>query len=328
MRNVRIASTGRAVAPVLVTNAEMDQRFGPGVGDWLVKNVGIEQRFHMAQGQVTSDLAAEAGRQALTRAGLTADEVDLLIVSTDTPDQPSPATAAVVQHKLGARNAGVFDINTACAGFVTALDVGCKYLGGDASMRHALVIGAYGMSRYLDWTDKYTATLFADGAGAVVLSPTERPGFLGSTLWADGSMWDALGIYAGGTARPAGGDVHPHVEFVRKFPKTYNLEHWPRMLRETSKKCGVPLEAVSLFVFTQLNLRTIEEVMQIIGQPMAKTHWVMDKWGYTGSGCIPMTLDDAIAAGKVKAGDVVAFCASGGGVAMASAFFAMEGLGR
>lgn len=328
MRNIRIASTGRAVAPVLITNAEMDQRFGPGVGDWLKKNVGIEQRFHMAKEQVTSDLAAEAGRVALARAGLTAQDIDLIIVSTDTPDQPSPATAAVVQHKLGARGAGVFDLNTACAGFVTALDVGCKYLGSDPTLRHVLVIGAYGMSRYLDWTDKYTATLFADGAGAVVLSPSERPGFLASTLWADGSMWDALGIYGGGTAKPAGGEVHPHVEFVRKFPKTYNTEHWPRMLRETSAKCGVPLDAVSLFVFTQLNLRTIEDVMQTIGQPMTKTHWVMDKWGYTGSGCIPMTLDDALEAGKVKRDGVVAFCASGGGVAMASAFFTMEGLGR
>ncbi len=328
MRGVRIASTGRAVAPVLVTNREMDERFGPGVGDWLTKNVGIEQRYHLAKGQVTSDLAAGAARQALSRAGLTADQIDLLIVATDTPDQPSPATAAVVQYKLGARRAGVFDLNTACAGFVTALDVGCRYLGSDPTMRHVLVIGAYGMSRYLDWSDKYTATLFADGAGAVVLSPSERPGFLGSTLWADGSMWDALGIYAGGTAQPAGDGLHPHVEFVRKFPKTYNTEHWPRMLRETSRKCGVPLEQVALFVFTQLNLRTIEEVMHAIGQPMSKTHWVMDRWGYTGSGCIPMTLDDAIDAGKVKAGDVVAFCASGGGVAMASAFFAMEGLAR
>jgi 3-oxoacyl-[acyl-carrier-protein] synthase-3 len=226
----------------------------------------------------------------------------------------------VVQFKLGARRAGVFDINTACSGFVTAMDVGTKYLVADQTLKHVLVIGAYGMSRYIDWTDKSTATLFADGAGAVVLSASDQPGFLGSTLWADGSMWDALGIYDGGTARPAGGEVRPHVQFVRKFPKTFNTEHWPRMLRETSVKAGVPLEAVSLFIFTQLNLRTIEDVMQTIGQPMSRTHWVMNKWGYTGSGCIPMTLDDAVQAGRLAPGDVVAFCASGGGVSMASAF--------
>ena len=321
MRHARIASTGRAVAPVLVTNASLEQRFGPGVDDWLVKNTGIRQRFHLAPGQVTSDLAAEAGRQALARAGLGPEEIDLLIVATDTPDQLSPATAAVVQHKLGARRAGVFDLNTACAGFVTALDLASRNLSANPALRHVLVIGAYGMSRYLDWTDKATATLFADGAGAVVLSPSEQPGLLASTLWADGSLWDAMGIYEGGTAHPAGGEVHPHVKFVKKFPKTYNLEHWPRLLRETSAKAGVALDEVALFVFTQLNLRTIEEVMGGLSLPMSRTHWVMDKWGYTGSGCIPMTLDDALEHGKLKAGDVVAFCASGGGVAMASAFF-------
>lgn len=321
MRYARIASTGRYVPPVLVTNESMNQRFGAGVSDWLVKNVGIEQRFHMAPEQVTSDLAAAAGRQALERAKLAPEDIDLIIVSTDTPDQPSPATAAVVQAKLGARRAGVFDINTACAGFVTALDVASKYLVADSSMRHILVIGAYGMSRFIDWSDKNTATLFADGAGAVVLSASDKPGFLGATLWADGAMWDALGIYAGGTAKPAGGDVHAHVKFVRKFPKTYNTEHWPRMLRETSAKTKIPLEKVDLFVFTQLNLRAIEEVMKIIDQPMTKTHWIMNKWGYTGSGCIPMTLDDAVEQGRVKAGDIIAFCASGGGVSMASAFF-------
>ncbi len=325
MRHARIVTTGRAVAPVLVTNASMDERFGPGVSDWLITNTGIEQRFHLAPGQVTSDLAAEAGRQALERAHLAPTDLDLIILSTDTPDQLSPATSAVVQFKLGATRAGVLDVNAACAGFVTAVDLAAKAIVADRTMRHVLVIGAYGMSRFIDWSDKSTATLFADGAGAFVMSASERPGYLGGTLWADGSRWDSLGIFAGGTAHPAGGDVHPSVKFVRKFPRSYNTEHWPRMLRETAAKTQVPLESVSLFVFTQLNLRTIEEVMQTIGQPMSKTHWVMNKWGYTGSGCIPMALDDANELGRLKAGDVVAFCASGGGVSMASAFVEWSG---
>lgn len=321
MRTARIASTGRAVPPVFVSNAQMEERFGEGVADWLVKNTGIEGRYHLAPGQTTSDLAAEAGRQALARAKLSPDDIDLLIVATDTPDQPSPATAAVVAHKLGAKRCGVFDLNTACAGFVTALDVASRYVTADPSMNRVLVIGAYAMSRFLDWNDKHTATLFADGAGAVVVTASDSPGFLASTLWADGSMWDALGIYDGGATRPAGDDVHAFVKFVRKFPRTYNTEHWPRMLRETAAKANKTLDDVGLFVFTQLNLRTIEEVMATIGQPLSKTHWVMNKWGYTGSGCIPMALDDALEHGKVKPGTLVAFCASGGGVAMASAFF-------
>jgi 3-oxoacyl-[acyl-carrier-protein] synthase-3 len=305
---------------VLLTNADMEARFGAGVADWLVKNTGIEQRFHMSPGQVTSDLAAEAGKQALARAKVRAEDVDLVIVATDTPDQLSPATAAVVQFKLGATKSGVLDVNSACSGFVTAMDLAAKALVADETLTHVLVIGAYGMSRYIDWQDKSTATLFADGAGAVVLSASNKRGYLGGTLWADGSKWASLGIYQGGTAQPAGGEVRPTVKFVSKFPKTYNTEHWPRMLRETSKKTGVPMEAVKLFVFTQLNLRTIEDVMKTIDQPMSKTHWVMNKWGYTGSGCIPMTLDDAIEQERVAPGDIVAFCASGGGVSMASAF--------
>ncbi len=319
--HARITATGRAVAPVLIPNSVMDERFGPGVAAWVEQNVGIKQRFHLAQGQQTSDLAVEAGQQALSRAGLRADEIDLIILSTDTPDQLSPSTAAVVQHKLGASKAACFDLNAACSGWVVALDTAAMHLKADPSKRHVLVLGAYGMSRFLDWTDKHTATLFADGGGAVVLSASDREGFLASTTWSDGSMWDALGIYAGGTVHPAGGDVRPSVRFVRKFPKSYNTEHWPRLLSETSKKCGVPLDAVKLFVFTQLNLRTIEDVMGTLSLPMSRAHYVGDKWGYTGNACIPMTLDDAVEQGRVSRGEVIAFCASGGGVSMASAFF-------
>lgn len=319
-QHARITATGRAIPPVLVPNSVMDERFEPGVSDWLVKNVGIKQRYFMSDGMVTSDLAAAAGKQALERAGLKPTDIDLIILSTDTPDQLSPATSTVVQHKLGATNAGCFDVNAACSGWVAALETAAMHVRA-GHRKHVLVLGAYGMSRYLDWSDKSTATLFADGAGAAVVSASDRPGYLASTLWADGGMWDALGIYAGGTAKPAGGDVRPVVKFVRKFPKTYNTEHWPRLLRQTSEKCGVPLSDVKLFVFTQLNLRTIEQVMDTLELPRERAHYIGDKWGYTGSGCIPMTLDDAVEQGRLSRGDVVAFCASGGGVSMASAFF-------
>lgn len=321
MRSVRIVSTGRAVAPILVPNSVMDERFGPGVAAWVEENVGIRQRYHLGPNQVTSDLAAQAASEALRRAGLKASDVDLLILSTDTPDHLSPSTAAVVQHKIGATRGGAFDLNAACSGWVIALDTGVRHLQADPSKRTVLVVGAYGMSRFLDWNDKHTATLFADGAGAVVLTTAEGPGFLASTLWSDPSMWDALGIYDGGSAHPAGGDVRPSVKFVRKFPKTYNIEHWPRLLRETSDKASVALKDVKVFVFTQLNGRAIEAVMDELALPRARAHYVGDKWGYTGNACIPMTLDDAVEQGKLARGDVVAFCASGGGVSMASAFF-------
>ena len=322
MRNARITSTGCAVPTKSLPNAYFDQLLGQPVSEWLVKHTGIEHRFHMEDGQVTSDLATQAAKQALARAKKSAAEVDLIILATDTPDHLSPATSVVVQHKLGATRAIAFDVNCACAGFVTALETATKFLQADARVRTVLVIGAYGMSRFLDWKDKTTCTLFADGAGAVVLEAGEGDGWLGSQLYTDGSYADALGIYRGGTLHPMRpGDEPPVVKFVRKFPASYNIEHWPRLLRSVSDQTRVPLADVRLFVFTQLNLRVIEGVMDAIGQPMSRAHWIMNKWGYTGSACIPMTLHDAIEAGKLAPGDVVAFCASGGGVSMAASFF-------
>jgi 3-oxoacyl-[acyl-carrier-protein] synthase-3 len=272
---------------------------------------------------VTSDLAVHAARQALERGGTRPDELDLVIVATDTPDYLSPATAAVVQHKLGAVNAGVFDMNSACAGFVSALDAGGKMLVADDAYRRVLVVGAYGMSRYIDWKNKQTCTLFADGAGAMLLGASERPGLLYGKLTASGEYHDALGIYTGGTARPATSQAvqdggKPSVRFVRKFPPTYNTDRWPPLVKGLLARAGMTPSDVSLFVFTQLNLRTIEATMRALGQPMTRTHWTMDKWGYTGSACIPMTLDDAAQAGKLRPGDHVVLCATGGGLATAA----------
>lgn len=326
MRYAQILSTGRYVPERVVTNAQLEQQLGEPVDAWLRQNVGIEQRHVMAEHEATSDLAVGAARQALERAGLSPEALDLIIVATDTPDYLSPATSAVVQHKLGARRAGIFDLNSACAGWVTALDMASKAIAADEAYQHVLVVGAYGMSRFVNPKDKKTCTLFADGAGAVVLRAGEAPGFLGAKLLADGSYHDALGIYTGGTSRPASAATvaergPPTVQFVRKFPATFNTDHWPRLLHALLARAELSLSDVKLFVFTQLNLRTIEATMKLLEQPMERAHYTMDKWGYTGSACIPMTLDDAVVQGKVRRGDVVAFCASGGGLAMASALY-------
>jgi 3-oxoacyl-[acyl-carrier-protein] synthase III len=317
MRFASITATGRYVPERVVTNAELEGRLGEPVDAWLLANVGIRERCVMAAGQTTSDLATLAARQCLERAGRAPEELDLLVVATDTPDYLSPATASVVQAKLGARRAGTFDLNCACAAFVTALDVAARRVATDPDCDLALVVGAYGMSRFLDWTDKHTATLFADGAGAVLLEPATEPGFLAGRLAADGSWHDALGIFGGAAARPADGP--PTVEFARRIPANFNAEHWPPLVREVTKAAGLTLDDVALFLFTQLNLRTIETVMAELDQPLARTHWTMDRWGYTGSACIPMTLDDAVVRGRLRPGDHVVLCASGGGVALAAA---------
>jgi 3-oxoacyl-[acyl-carrier-protein] synthase-3 len=327
MRYAQILSTGRYVPEKVLTNKDVEAIIGEPVDEWLQQNVGIKQRHLMADNQVTSDLCVEAAKQALQRAGVSASELDLVVVATDTPDYLSPCTAAVVQAKLGAMNAGIYDVNAACAGWVTALDIASKTIGADASYKKVLVVGAYGMSRYINWKDKKTCTLFADGAGAVLLGAGEQPGFLGAKLLANGEYHDALGVYTGGTYRPATAESlaltngKPAVQFVRKFPATFNTERWPMLLKQLLERAELKMDDVKLFVFTQLNLRTIEATMKVLEQPMSKTHWTMDKWGYTGSACIPMTLDDALVAGKVKRGDLIALCASGGGLAMASALY-------
>jgi 3-oxoacyl-[acyl-carrier-protein] synthase-3 len=323
-RHAQILSTGSYVPERIVTNVEIDEILGESTSEWLIENVGIRERRWMTPEQTTSDLVTEASLKALDRAGIRQDQIDLVIVSTDTPDYLSPGTSVVVQHKLGAIHAGCYDVNSACAGWVTALDQGARYLATEPSMNFVLVAGGYGMSRFLDFNDKKTANLFADGAGAVILGVGEEPGFLASNFLAKGEFHDALGIYSGGAFRPSIPENFnkfgkPVVQFVKKFPKTFNTEYWPRLMKGALDKAGLTFDDVDLFLMTQLNLRTIEYMMKLLNQPIEKTHWVMDKWGYTGSPCVAMALDDAIEQGRgPQPGDVILFCASGGGISMAA----------
>jgi 3-oxoacyl-[acyl-carrier-protein] synthase-3 len=253
--------------------------------------------------------------------------LDLIILATDTPEQLSPATSVVVQHRLGAVNAGTFDVNCACAGFVTALDTASKFIIADSAYRNVLVVGAYAISKYLDWHDKKTATIFADGAGALVLQATsDGPGYLAGKLHADGSFHDHMGIYAGGTRLPITNEVIEEgmwtkVRFAKKYPAEVNTEGWPAIIEQVLAKAELTVADIKLFLFTQVNLSTITEVMGKLELPMERTHTIMHKWGYTGSACIPMVLHDAISAGKLSRGDNVIMCASGGGLNMACVAF-------
>ena len=327
MAYAKIAGTGSYVPEKVLTNADLSRMLGEDINDFVSNVVGIRERHVCSPEESAADLATEAARRALEDAGLAAEDVDLIVLATDTPEYISPATSVVVQHRLGARGAGTFDVNCACAGFVTALDAGVKYVVADPSYRNVLVVGVYAMSKFLDWTEKKTATIFADGAGAVVLQATdEGPGFLASRLVADGSYHGHMGIYAGGTRMPITEEVlsegrFTKVRFVQKYPPEVNIEGWPRIVGEVLEKAGLRLEDAALFLFTQVNLSTIVEVMRRLELPMERTHTVMQKWGYTGSACIPMVLDDAVREGKLKRGDTFVMCASGGGLNMACAAF-------
>lgn len=315
-------STGRYVPEKVLTNEYFNQLLGRDVDAWLRKNVGIEERHVMAESETTSDLAYHAAVQALERANVDPLELDMVIVSTDTPDYLSPATAVVLQHKLGAKNAGAFDMNSACSGWVAAMETAVRYIMTDTDRNKVLVVGAYGMTRFVDYTDHKTCTLFADGAGAVLLSVADEPGFLAGKQIAYGEHFDALGIFSGGTAVPKPdasiNNGVPKVEFAKRFPPTFNAETWPPLIRQTVEKAGLTLDGIDHYLFTQLNLNTIKQIMGILDQPLTKTHWIMDKWGYTGSACIPMALDDLLETDKApKPGETVLFCASGGGISMA-----------
>jgi 3-oxoacyl-[acyl-carrier-protein] synthase-3 len=328
MAYARIAGTGSYVPEKVLTNADLSRMLGEDIDQFVSNVVGIRERHVCAEDESTADLATEAARRALEDAGVAPEDLDLIVLATDTPEYISPATSVVVQHRLGARRAGTFDVNCACAGFVTALDAATKYVIADpSSYRNVLVIGAYAMSKFVDWTEKKTSTIFADGAGAVVLRASEEgPGFLASKLVADGSFHGHMGIYAGGTRMPVTEEVlgegrFTKVRFVQKYPPEVNIEGWPAIVADVLEKADLRLEDVALFLFTQVNLSTIVEVMRRLELPFERTHTVMQKWGYTGSACIPMVLDDALRAGKLKSGDVVVMCASGGGLNMACAAF-------
>lgn len=327
MTYARIVGTGSHVPEKVITNDDLSRMLGEDINDFVEQVLGISERHVCAEDESTADLATAASHNALQAAGLGPEDIDLIVLATDTPEQLSPSTSVVVQHRLGAKNAGTFDINAACAGFVTALDTAAKFIIADPAYKNILVIGAYAISKFVDWKEKKTATIFADGAGAVVLqSSDEGPGFLASKLIADGTFYDHMGIYAGGTHLPVTAQVIEEgmwnkVRFAKKYPVEVNLEGWPAIIADVLQKCHLSQDDIKLFLFTQVNLSTIKEVMAVLDLPMSRTHTIMQKWGYTGSACIPMVLDDAVREGKLKRGDNVVMCASGGGLNMACVAF-------
>ncbi|MBL7977688.1 MAG: ketoacyl-ACP synthase III [Bacteroidetes Order II. Incertae sedis bacterium] len=323
MRKAKIIGTGLYAPERVIPNTFFNDLYQQDVDAFLRENRHIFERRYMTDEQTTSDLAAEAGRRAIQNAGLQPQDIQLVVVATDTPDFLSPSTAAIVQHKIGATGAGSFDINTACAGFATALDIGSKYIGADPRYQYVLVIGAYGMSRFLDFRDRNVATLFADGAGAVVLTPSEdESGVLASRLWSDGQYNDYMGLYVGGAATPPT-EVLIHeqqhlLQFRKKFPKTFNFDLWTGVIQALCAELGITTQEVDRYFFTQINILTIREVLGHFAIPETKTHYIMDRYGYTGSAAIPMALADANAAGKLRRGDLIFIVTSGGGAAMAA----------
>jgi 3-oxoacyl-[acyl-carrier-protein] synthase-3 len=319
MRHTALRSTGLYVPPIEVSNDALRARFdasAPGYIDKMEASTGIRTRWYAPDDWATSDLAVEAAKVALERAGLTADDIDLLLVGTDSPDYITPATSVVVQHKLGAKGAGTFDVGCACASFPTALAAAHGIMATNRGIRRALVIGVYMMHR-LAAPDDQGIFFYGDGAGAAVLEPSEAPGLLGASFRADGAFAKYWGIYSGGTVEPASAaslaEGRTTVRMVERFPPEVNDEGWPAVVRALAHDCAFAVSDIDVLIFTQVRKRTIEKAMKSLDLPLERTHTVMEKWGYTGSACIPMALHDALAQGKLKPGQLVVLVGSGVG---------------
>lgn len=323
LREAVITGTGSYVPTRVVTNGELSEILGEDIDEFVSNTLGITERRYCAADESTADLAANAATAALESAALSAGQIDLVIVATDTPEYISPATAPVVQARIGALKAGAFDINSACAGFVTALDTAWKYIRADERYDRILVVGAYAMSKFVDPHDKKTSTIFADGAGAVVLEHSTVPGILASELYADGRLAAGMGVFAGGTAEPITEEVlragvRNKLRFVSKYPREVNEVGWPRIARSVLGRIGRQTSDVDEWLWTQVNRSTIYQVMETLGVPAAKAHTVMGKWGYTGAACLPMALDDSVRSGRLHEGDLILMTGSGAGLAMGS----------
>jgi 3-oxoacyl-[acyl-carrier-protein] synthase-3 len=318
-RFARIVATGCHVPPIEVDNAALEARFGARVPEFVAKmeaSTGIRTRWHAPEDQATSDLALAAALPALQRAGLTPMELDLVIVATDTPDYVSPATSVVLQYKLGAKRAGTFDVGCACASFPTAIAAAAGLMATNPAIRNVLVVGAYLMHKLADRDDP-TSFFYGDGAGAAVLRADDAPGFLGAAFAADGAYHRHWGIYSGGTFEPATPESvaagRARVRLLERYPHDINDAGWPRLVRRLAADAGFAVGDIDFAVFTQVRRASIELVIRELGLPLERTHMVMDKWGYTGSACIPMALDDALAQGRVPPGSLVVLLGSGVG---------------
>jgi 3-oxoacyl-[acyl-carrier-protein] synthase-3 len=331
-RYATIIGTGRYLPGIEVTNEALKERVSAvnpdlaGVVDAFQESSGIRSRWYAPRDWAASDIALRAAQKALAAAGIGPEQVDMILLGTDTPDYITPATSTVLQHKLGAVNAGTFDIGCACASFPTGVAAAAGLLSTNPWIKYVLVVGVYMMSKLADPND-VVSFFYGDGAGAAVLAADDKPGFITSAYLADGSYADYWVISSGGTAEPATVESvqagRTKVRLLQRYPPDVNHINWPKIARALAERGGFELQDVDLIVFTQVRLPSIKLVMEDLGLPLEKTHWIMEEWGYMGSACIPMCLDDAIEKGKIKSGDLVVLVGSGVGYNYAGAALRM-----
>ena len=281
--------------------------------DWIRERTGIKRRHIAADGEATSDLALAAAKQALDMAGIGADDINLIIIATTTPDKVFPASACIVQRRLGIRGCGAFDIQAACSGFVYGLDLADRYIRTGAA-KNVLVIGAETLSRLTNWEDRTTAVLFGDGAGAVVLQEADEPGILSTHIHADGQYEDLLqvpqGISSGYDVTRAGEafiQMNGNAVFRRAVATLDSIA------RETLEKNNIDKHDLDWFVPHQANMRIIAAAAKKLDMPMERVIVTVDEHANTSAASIPLALDVAVRDGRIKRGELLLFEAFGAG---------------
>ncbi|MBA4544033.1 MULTISPECIES: beta-ketoacyl-ACP synthase III [Thermoactinomyces] len=317
MRAVGILGTGAYVPEKVLTNADLEKMVDTS-DEWIVSRTGIRERRIAAPEEASSDLAVKAAEKALEAAGISAADIDLIIVATVTPDMAFPATACLVQDRLKAEKAATFDLSAACTGFMYGVATASQFIATGV-YKYALVIGVECLSRITDWTDRNTCVLFGDGAGAAVLGPVEEGyGFLSFELGGDGSGGELLKLEAGGSRQPAS------VETVQQKLHTISMagrEVFKFAVRvlgnatdEALVKAGLSKEDIDLLVPHQANIRIIDSAIKRFGLTEDKVVINLDRYGNMSSASIPVALDEAVKEGRVKKGDTLVLCGFGGGL--------------
>jgi 3-oxoacyl-[acyl-carrier-protein] synthase III len=316
-----IAGTGSYVPARVLTNADLEGMVATS-DEWIRERTGIRERRIAATGEACSDLAVQAGKRALTAAGLAATDLDMILVATCTGDYPLPATACLVQHQLGATKAGACDLSAACCGFVYALSVADAYVKN--GMRHVLVIGSEVMSAITDWTDRNTCVLFGDGAGAVVVSASDgESGILSTHLRSDGTLCELIMVPGGGSRTPPSEKViTERLHYIKmKGNETFKVavRTLEEIARTTLSANHLRVEDLDLYVPHQANIRILKAVMDRLGLPIEKVMLNVDRYGNTSAASIPIALDEAVREGRIKDGSLVMLGAFGAGLTWASA---------
>ncbi|MCX6090940.1 MAG: ketoacyl-ACP synthase III [Candidatus Atribacteria bacterium] len=320
-RAVKILGTGAFVPPRVVTNLDLEKMVETS-DDWITTRTGIKERRIASPDETTSVLALAAAREALAKASVPPEDLDLIVVATVTPDMLFPATACLLQKELHARNAACFDLEAGCTGFVYALSVVEKYLvagGGDT----ALVVGAETLSKILNWNDRATCVLFGDGAGAVVLGIDEKPGILATILGSDGQGSHLLDLPAGGSRMPASPEtlaqnlhfIHMAGNEVFKFAVRVIVDASLRVL----EKAHCTMEEVNLFIPHQANIRIIHSAAKRLGLSMDRIFVNVNRYGNTSSASIPLALHEAVVQQRIRSGDLVLLVGFGAGLTWGSA---------